>query len=84
MMKRRAFLKMAGLAVVAPKMLMAKNKAFITLLDIELPSGGHKYYKNSVVKMIDELSIRINGKPLSDYEDVVIRKSSFSCESSSC
>lgn len=70
--KRRDFLKLAGMAVIAPKMLMAKNKTFITLLDITLPGDRHLLFKSMTDDSIRINSIRINDRPLSDYQDVVI------------
>lgn len=83
-LKRRDFLKLAALAVFAPKRLIANNKTFITLLDNELPNSEHKPYKGGIIRgkdivatTITSTSIRINDRPLSDYEDVVIQ--SYQC-----
>ena len=80
MLKRRDFLKLAGLAIIGPKILLAKNKNFVTLLDIILPNDRHLLFKGLEGITVRINSIRINDRPLSDYEDIVIKGSSVCWE----
>lgn len=78
--KRRDFMKLAGMAVFAPKILMANNNAFITLLDIELPKDKHLLYKSMNNPSIRINSIKFNDRPLSDFEGVLIYDRHFGKE----